>query len=160
MIIGSILLHKRFNDRWIRIFSTAIIVLYLCGLMWITILSRTQEAQAIIRLSIRQIIEYYQAPDGSSSGFRFLPIYEQSWLNILMFIPVGYLVPIVLRTKSKSKALLIGMALSTFIEVLQLITRRGWFDLDDVFLNSIGSIIGTIIIHLLWKYHINGFEEK
>lgn len=86
--------------------------------------------------------------------------YEQSWLNILMFIPVGYLVPIVLRTKSKSKALLIGMALSTFIEVLQLITRRGWFDLDDVFLNSIGSIIGTIIIHLLWKYHIIGFEEK
>jgi glycopeptide antibiotics resistance protein len=85
---------------------------------------------------------------GFPSGLRELKwVGYKSWesviLNLLMLAPLGYLVPLCfLRIESKWKVLLTGFGLSLLIETLQLITHRGWFDVDDIFLNTLGAVIG------------------
>ena len=58
--------------------------------------------------------------------------------NILLFIPIGFLLP----TFVKRKPLLWGVGISVFIEIIQLITLRGTCETDDVISNTIGMLIG------------------
>lgn len=68
--------------------------------------------------------------------------------NIMMLIPFGILAPIVLKQMRKmSVCVLTGFLLSCGIEISQLITQRGYCQLDDVVTNTAGTIIGWTI----WK---------
>lgn len=61
--------------------------------------------------------------------------------NIGVFIPFGILLPMIFK-KSKFGLLIIFETGLFTLEILQLITRRGKFDIDDFILNTIGAIIG------------------
>ena len=61
--------------------------------------------------------------------------------NILLFVPFGFLLQIMWNSRMW-KTIGIGTALSTFIEIAQLITHRGMFDLDDIILNTAGMAVG------------------
>ena len=66
--------------------------------------------------------------------------------NILMFIPFGVLVPIVFPRMQKLQwCLLAGFLCSCGIELLQLITQRGYCQLDDVVTNTVGTLLGWLI---------------
>jgi glycopeptide antibiotics resistance protein len=65
--------------------------------------------------------------------------------NVVLFIPVGLLVGYLIRT-SIIKVLIIGFVLSLAIEILQIVLLLGTFDVDDLLLNSIGSILGALLI--------------
>ena len=68
---------------------------------------------------------------------------EGAALNLLIFIPVGYTVPVLFRRADRWwKVLLTGFFVSLVVEILQLISRMGMFDLDDLMHNVIGTIIG------------------
>ena len=65
--------------------------------------------------------------------------------NILVFSPMGILVPIFMERRVG--VLYIGGAsflLSFFIETVQLIFKIGVFDVDDLIMNTLGGIIGYI----------------
>ncbi|MCH5272621.1 MAG: VanZ family protein [Lachnospiraceae bacterium] len=63
--------------------------------------------------------------------------------NIAAFMPFGFLLPLVSeRKQTMLKALLKTFLLSFSAEVIQLITRTGAFDVDDLILNTIGGILG------------------
>ena len=73
--------------------------------------------------------------------------------NVGMSVPIGVLMPVVLRKKtSNGKKLLItlaiGTAFSVFIEAMQFTLHRGYSETDDVISSTIGVIIG-FIIHIL-----------
>ena len=63
-------------------------------------------------------------------------------LNILVFLPVGFLLTLTFRGISWWHALLIGCGISVSIEVLQFILKRGLSEFDDVFSNTLGCLIG------------------
>ena len=44
-----------------------------------------------------------------------------------------------------------GISFSLFIEIIQLTTSRGCFDLDDVLLNGLGTVIGFGLYSAAWK---------
>lgn len=68
--------------------------------------------------------------------------------NIIMLIPFGILAPIVLKQMRKIRlCVLTGFLISCGIEISQLITQRGYCQLDDVVTNTAGTIIGWTI----WK---------
>ena len=68
--------------------------------------------------------------------------------NIMMLIPFGILAPIALKQMKKMRfCVLTGFLLSCGIEISQLITQRGYCQLDDVVTNTAGTIIGWTI----WK---------
>ena len=64
-------------------------------------------------------------------------------LNVLLFVPLGYLVPsITMRFDHLWKVLLLGFVASLLIETVQLITKLGWFDASDILHNTLGALIG------------------
>ena len=68
--------------------------------------------------------------------------------NILMFIPLGFLLPrIFANCDSLLRVLLTTAAIITTVEVLQLFTLVGSCDIDDLILNVIGSALGFQIHH-------------
>lgn len=67
-------------------------------------------------------------------------------LNVLLFVPLGYLVPSITAHADRWwKVVLIGFGFSLFIEIVQLITRLGWFDASDLLHNTLGALIGWVI---------------
>lgn len=67
--------------------------------------------------------------------------------NILLFIPLGLLLPFYWRKlKNVISCMGIGFLFSVIIEVGQLVTKRGYFQIDDIITNTLGSLIGACII--------------
>lgn len=67
--------------------------------------------------------------------------------NVLMLIPVGFLVSCIGFMNYK-KAILTGIMVSGVIEVFQLISKRGLFEFDDIFHNTLGCVIGYLVYRL------------
>ena len=66
-------------------------------------------------------------------------------INIVAFIPIGLLVGLIADKYRVLKALFTGFLFSLFVEATQLISNRGVFDVDDLFNNSLGALIGGVI---------------
>lgn len=66
--------------------------------------------------------------------------------NLALFIPFGLMLPIVItKFQGFKRYFLLLLSIIVVVEVLQLVTRVGSFDVDDIILNSIGGLIGFII---------------
>ena len=72
-------------------------------------------------------------------------------MNVLLFIPIGLFVGGVLKKKYLWNAIGIGFVLSFFIELTQLVTTRGVFNVDDIIHNVLGCIIGFSFFVLCYK---------
>lgn len=79
------------------------------------------------------------------SGFKLV---LEILLNILMFMPVGTLLPMIMR-KPHSKmwalffvTMLTGLCCSCLVEILQLFLKCGLCELDDIIHNVLGTAIG------------------
>lgn len=66
--------------------------------------------------------------------------------NIALFMPYGVLAKL-LKTNF-SKMMLTTTLVIAFIELLQLFTKRGNFDIDDLILNLIGVVLGSLLFPL------------
>jgi glycopeptide antibiotics resistance protein len=61
--------------------------------------------------------------------------------NMLMFTPLGFLLPLFWMKAEKFKVtLFVSIGLTVCIEIVQLLTGTGIFELDDLFHNCIGSL--------------------
>lgn len=69
--------------------------------------------------------------------------------NILAFMPLGILIPLLRRNLSLGTTFLAGLGLSALIEVTQLITGLGSCDIDDIILNVLGTMSLTLILSTL-----------
>lgn len=66
--------------------------------------------------------------------------------NVLLFMPLGFLVPLVHRKcRSFFVISLIGFSISTVIELLQYLAAQRIFDIDDILLNGFGAAVGYAI---------------
>ena len=70
--------------------------------------------------------------------------------NMVMFMPYGFFTGYFLKINKVSVVLLLSMLVSTSIEIIQGYIVRV-FDIDDIILNVIGSIIGFLIYKLFNK---------
>ena len=68
--------------------------------------------------------------------------------NILAFVPFGFFEPMASRQRSFLGTILDGFLLSFLVEIFQLISKVGRFDVDDLLLNTSGVIIGYMIFLL------------
>ena len=75
-------------------------------------------------------------------------IIAQLILNVLMFVPIGFLLGTIMKEIRWMQVMEIGCLLSAAIEILQLLTRRGVCNIDDVIHNTIGCVIGYGIFRL------------
>ncbi len=70
----------------------------------------------------------------------------QVYMNIAMFVPLGYLLPYVFdwfRRDIRHRTIPACFIVSLLIENIQLMTKLGFYDVDDIFSNTIGGWIGA-----------------
>ena len=64
--------------------------------------------------------------------------------NVLMLVPFGFLAPLLWERLRGLRVLPAGLALILAVELLQPFTGRS-FDVDDIFLNFLGVLIGALL---------------
>ncbi|MBU5479918.1 VanZ family protein [Blautia sp. MSJ-19] len=63
--------------------------------------------------------------------------------NVIGFIPYGFILPVIVRRcRNGFFIILSGFALSLLVETVQLVTKVGCFDVDDMILNTLGAALG------------------
>lgn len=70
--------------------------------------------------------------------------WQDTFNNVLAFIPFGLLVCFACKRYGVGVALLSGVFLSETVECLQAVFRRGIFDVNDLLANTLGVAIGCI----------------
>lgn len=86
-----------------------------------------------------------------SQGITYL--FDYLILDILLFIPLGLLLPILChKTKKIKNLILICFIISFTKELLQLLLNVGMFNIDDIILNVVGA---TLPIWYLKTYYLN-----
>ena len=71
--------------------------------------------------------------------------------NVVLFIPIGILLSLLLPLKRIWLAFLLGLIMSSSIELAQLYFHRGLFEFDDIIHNTLGAIIGVILFLIVRK---------
>jgi glycopeptide antibiotics resistance protein len=77
--------------------------------------------------------------------------FKDGAVNVLIFIPLGMLMPFLMRKCAVLKTMLLCFFISAGFEVLQIINCIGEFTYIDIINNTAGGIIGAIIYLLLHK---------
>lgn len=74
---------------------------------------------------------------------------KNSILNIVLFVPLGFLLPVIWRERYRSlrKVILSGLGVSAAIELLQIFTFR-LTDIDDLITNAAGASLGYYLAKL------------
>ena len=96
---------------------------------------------------LHEIGRYYSigVKTGNWTLFRFNVIG-----NICVFIPLGIFLPkLFARCRKLLTVTVLSLEISLGIEVIQLVTRIGSFDVDDLLLNTIGGILGYLIYRIV-----------
>lgn len=113
------------------------------------------------------MIVYYSRESGSRSGMPDMVLWN-TWgstlqmhayfiENIILFIPFGLLFPLVFRKWLRWLTVPVGFIVSVGIEYTQLVTGRGYCQIDDVVTNTVGAAIGFFVFligyigWLIWK---------
>ena len=104
-------------------------------------------------------ITYFSRESGSRDGvdLELFSTFSRNLLenrypveNIILFIPFGFLLPVLAdRFYLARWCLGMGLLFSMAIEVSQYLTKRGYFQTDDMITNLFGTLIGYIGVHLL-----------
>lgn len=125
---------------------------YVIGLLYLTVCIRDAKDNPSIYTEL--FWSYHRR------HFPFMTI--DSAYNILVYIPIGILIGSLINKYRLIIVLLTGLFLSETVECLQLIFKKGAFDVDDLFNNTLGAILGGLLIEMIvWfkrnniKYEIN-----
>ncbi|MBO4819381.1 MAG: VanZ family protein [Firmicutes bacterium] len=139
---------------------------YLAGFSYVVFLSRNASDEYLIHIALFQNLAssvridfgvlgtlYYLITGNFSEIGRHFEIIRfsgisQVYLNIMLFIPMGYLLPYMFkwfRSKIRIKTLIASFLISLAVENIQLITKRGFYDMDDLFTNTLGGFLGGLL---------------
>lgn len=70
--------------------------------------------------------------------------------NIIMFLPLGVLIPLIWKkARGCWQILLLSLLCSVILESMQLVTGRGFFQVDDLMTNTLGGVCGFVIFRLI-----------
>lgn len=121
-------------------------ILWFLVVLYLTLFSRfgVNQNASVEMTPFRGIVEALEQ--------RSLEPLTHAFLNVLLFVPFGYLLP-ASNPQALSRAgfaVFGGLLVSTVIEGLQMILGLGMCDIDDVIANALGAIIGYIL-YRLWR---------
>lgn len=118
----SVLSSKEMNKK--------LLIIYMIVILYMTLLNRNPHSSRNAWFRIFATYQYFL----TNAYLR-----REILNNIILFIPLG---TIVARLWPRWRRLIVPVMVSVAIELLQFITKRGFFETDDIISNSIGGIIG------------------
>ena len=132
-------------------FHTAVFMAYCAGMLWllfdrpgfaVDIPYWEQVARRLNLVPFRTLRLFTELLDSTRPEYVRAAVINLGG-NIIMFIPLGFLLPRVFRNcNSLLRVLLTTAAIITAVELLQLFTLVGSCDIDDLIVNILGSGLG------------------
>lgn len=163
--LRSIELSTR-HARIIRTFGKVLFVLYIVFLVYFLFLAewygRTgtgEDYRYNLELfrEIRRFITYREQ-------LGMFAVFANLFGNILIFVPYGFFISMAAERRGFFKTLFCSFGLSLCVELVQLVTRVGSFDVDDILLNTIGGILGYILFAICngirRRYHVRREKRR
>lgn len=140
------------REVWLAVF-----VMFTAGLLWLTVLPRFRFADGRFVLlpggygliNLKPFLIFEQSRILAQQGVKHYFLIN-FWGNIGMFLPIGFFPALLWRRGKWWKSLLCGFCLSLFIELAQIPIQRGT-DIDDLWLNTLGAVLGYGLYWLLTK---------
>ncbi|MCC2726215.1 MULTISPECIES: VanZ family protein [Blautia] len=132
-------LHRYRKASFFQCLACIMLFIYAWTVLESTVFARSPQANPQYELRIfwswKVIFRYHE-----------WKLLKENILNCLLLMPCGCLLPIAMGKKIVWKrGLMIGVFFSMIIELLQLITRRGLFEFDDIIHNGIGCMMGAVL---------------
>ena len=152
------------TKKRIRCVSWVLFVLYMLGLMYLLFLSEGFGH----RLSEHREYRYNLIPFQEIRRFWVYRDIVGAWAaflnlggNIVGFCPLGFIPPVLSkRYRNVFKTVYMGFLFSVFVECMQLLLRVGCFDVDDVILNTLGTLIGFVCFWIINGVRRLVYEKK
>ncbi len=143
-------MKKLINKKYMRPLCVTLFMIYVCVLAYFVFLSdgfSRIEGYSTYRYNLTPFLEIKRF---LSSSLSFKDIFINVAGNVVAFMPFGALLRWVRNKKT-------GWFIATFytflfsllIESVQLVTRIGVFDVDDLMLNTLGGVLGYICYAIL-----------
>lgn len=141
------------TNRKVRFFGRVFFVLYMALALYFMFFSETLD-----RTRVSDVYRYNLTLFKEISRFWNMR-YTYGWHvtivnllgNVICFIPFGFLLPTISKKKVFKNFLSVtfmAMLFSIGIETAQLLMKVGAFDVDDIFLNTLGGLVGYILMKL------------
>lgn len=116
--------------------TKVLFLIYLFALVNITLFEREAGSRTAVSLTLFETL-------GSSRNNAY--VIE----NVFLFVPFGFFSAVLLKPlRGLILSLAAGAFCSLLIETVQLVTQRGYFQVDDILMNSIGAAAGCICFRL------------
>ena len=145
----------------IRHVGILLFVIYIILLVYFLFFSekygRAAEAQRVYRYNLVPFVEIrrfwtYREQLGTFA------VFSNIFGNVIGFLPFGFILPVIFRRMNSGFLICIsGFIFSLTVEVIQLVTKVGCFDVDDLILNTTGAVLGyigyVICNHIRRKFH-------
>ena len=133
--------------NWLRRLGKLLFVLYIVFLFWFLLFSdwygrsgemREYHYNLVLFKEIKRFWTYR-----AQLGMR--AVVHNLLGNVAVFVPFGFFMPMASKYRSFFMTVCYSFGLSLCVEVFQLLTRVGSFDVDDLLLNTIGGLAGYIL---------------
>lgn len=169
LAIVLIILSFRFAKKRINLYKfliSVLLIIYIHLVIGITMFpiivgfSRQFETLPLSqRIKLLPFVDVIQVSGQVSSGMYFKMLLKNIGGNILLFMPLGFLLPILYeKFNSFKKILLLGFFGSLCVELTQLLIGSIFpltlkiADIDDLILNTLGCILGYLIYKFSCKF--------
>lgn len=137
-------MYQKTHDNRKTLVNCAFLI-YILGVLCLTFIVRetmvlrTPENRGVVLDPLREFEAMLVQPNHK---FWFMQIF----LNVLLFVPFGALLPCVAKSfRNPVATVFAGFLFSSFIETMQYITGRGLTEVDDVITNTMGAAVGYVI---------------
>lgn len=140
---------------WLVLFSRRsrlpLFIVYICALLYFTILCRSQRGERVILNGLFDTVRNSLSFEGGLHVTDRIT-FNAMLLNILLFVPMGYILPNFGGIFKKAYLMIpMGLLLSLVIETIQYFTRLGVFDVDDLMFNTLGTALGYLLYLLMMR---------
>ena len=125
---------KKNMNKGFRFVSTIVFSCFIIYVYWLTVISRHQ--RGLRKYDFHPFWTYEAILDGKDEFIM------EAILNIVLFIPVGFLLGGSFISMTWWRIMVVGSILSIAIEALQFLMMRGFSEIDDVIHNTLGCMIG------------------
>ncbi len=154
--------NKSTIDKILKILMIAVFILYIITVLYATLFGRRTRgytdlsiweysARFMNLVPFKSIGLYLKWIQDSNRENNYVPIVNLG-VNLILLLPMGYFLPELFgKLKNFFLYTLVCFLFLAFIEVIQLFTRLGSFDVDDLILNMFGAFVGFGFCILLKK---------
>lgn len=142
-----------------NVLAGLVMALYGSVMLQLTLVCRESGSRIGVELDL------FHGLTGPESDFRWM-MFAYVVLNCMLFVPFGFGLSLFSKVNEKSAGMqcilvmLVSLATSLMIEIVQLITKRGYYEVQDLVVNTLGGVIGWVLFRIVYVIGKNLLRKR